>query len=175
MNNAVSIGDNIRTARKEKRMTQRQLAEATDVSQTQLSDYENGKKIPGLHTLAKISQSLGKAIDELFYGDESVSFISSAPDEGRLVANCIYQLWKRNVITEHVVSGDEPAYLREYFQRPVADLWRYADAVQRLLKTLGEFSSTQNTYGNPDLYLEQVLDSVASEINSEYRITCRLR
>ena len=159
------IGLNIRAARNNLGLTQRQLSEITEISQTQLSDYENGNKTPGLFTLAKLSRALGKSMDELFYGDASVSFITSAPDEGRLIANCVYQLWQHDVMSRHYPSEDEGRYGSSFYKKPVADLRSYSSAVERLLVMLDDFQQRKHTYKDPDLYLEQLLDSSAREIN----------
>lgn len=165
MDDSITIGKNILQARKEKGMTQRQLSELAEISQTQLSDYENGNRTPGLFTIAKIARCLEKSIDELYYGDASVSFITSAPDEGRMIANCVFQLWKQGVIRKHVPSEDEARYPSSIYLKPVVDLDRYSWAVQRLLDMLDDFAERRYTFKNPELYLEQVLDSVAREIN----------
>ena len=141
-----------------------QLSEMTGISQTQLSDYENGNKTPGLPTLAKISTALKKSMDDLCFGDASVSFIASAPDKCRLIANCVYQLWEQGVIHRHVPSEVEERYGSSYYTKLVADLHNYDSAFERLLVMLDDFSRRKHTYKDPDSYLEQMLDSTAREI-----------
>ncbi len=158
------VGRNIKSARAEKGMTQSALAKEADISQTQLSDYENGNKLPGLNSIAKIALALGKSIDELCYGDASLSPITTAPDKGRLIVNCVYQLWKNNVLKQHIPTEDEDRYSESFYKGSVADLGDYFWAVERLLKALDDFSEKEYTFNSPELYLEQVLDSVASEI-----------
>ena len=165
MIDSYSIGKNIRAARNELGLTQRQVSDMTEISQTQLSDYENGNKTPGLFTLAKLSRALGKSMDDLFFGDANVSFITTAPDKGRVVANCVYQLWQYDVISRHYPSEDEERYGSSFYKKPVADLRSYSSAVERLLIMLDDFQRRKHTYKDPDLYLEQMLDSSAREIN----------
>lgn len=162
-----TIGRNIRTARDEKGLSQRQLSEKTEISQTQLSDYENGKKTPGLFTLAKLSLALEKSMDELFFGDASVSFISSAPDQGRLIANCVYQLWNHRVIHRHFSQEDELRFGMSLHTAPVVDLHYHSNAVERLLAMLDDFEGRKHTYNDPESYLEQLLDSTAREISPQ--------
>lgn len=166
MINTFDIGGNIRSARYEKGLTQSRLAKDAEISQTQLSDYENGNKTPGLHTIGKIAQALGKTIDELYFGDSSVSYIASAPDKGRLIVNCIYQLWAQGILGPHSPSAEEERYGHSFREQPVADLLAYSQPVVRLLETLDDFGRRSYTYKDPDLYLEQVLGSVAREIGS---------
>lgn len=163
------VGRNIKDARIEKELTQSALAKEADISQTQLSDYENGNKLPGLLSIAKIAQALGKSIDELCYGDASVSIITTAPDKGRLIVNCVYQLWKHGVLGQHIPTEDEERYTMRLYIRPVADLRKYSRPVKRLLEVLDDYSDKEYTFSNPELYLEQVLDSVSSEINPDRR------
>lgn len=159
------VGRNIKGVRAEKGMTQSTLAQKAEISQTQLSDYENGNKLPGLPSIAKIALALGKSIDELCYGDASVSPITTAPDKGRLIVNCVYQLWDNGVLGQHRPTKDEERYLSSTYLWPVADLGDYSWVVEELLKTLDRFEKRKHTYRDPDLYLEQVLDSAAREIN----------
>lgn len=118
------------------------------------------------YTLAKLSRALGKSMDELYFGDASIMPITSAPDRGRLVANCVYQLWKHGIIHRHIPSDGEKRYGSQYYSGPVVDLHCYASAVERLLAMLDDFGQRKYTYKDPDAYLEQVLDSTAREIVS---------
>ena len=158
------VGRNIKEARAEKGITQSVLAKEADMSQTQLSDYENGNKLPGLSSIAKIALALGKSIDELCYGDASMSPITTAPDKGRLITNCVYQLWKHHVLGRHIPTKDEQLHSSSFYRRPMVELRNYSYAIERLLETLDDFSEKKYTFSNPELYLEQVLDSVSSEI-----------
>lgn len=57
----------IREIREEKGLTQEQLAKKSGVSRPFLSNIENGSAIPTMKTAIKISESLHKTLDELFY------------------------------------------------------------------------------------------------------------
>lgn len=54
----MSIGDNIRRKRKEKKMTLQQIADIMGCSPQLISQYENGKRIPKVGTLKKILDAL---------------------------------------------------------------------------------------------------------------------
>ncbi len=161
------VGRNIKNARAEQGLTQYMLAKKADISQTQLSDYENGNKLPGLTSIAKIAQALGKSIDELCYGDASISPITTAPSIGRLITNCVYQLWKHNVLNVHILTEEENRLTSSFYIQPAVDLRYHSHAVIRLLETLDDYSNNAHTFNNPEVYLEQVLDSVSSEIEQE--------
>lgn len=62
---ANTIGQQIRKYRKEKGMTQKQLADLLDTTQQNLAQYENGKRNPKIETLKKIAQALEIPLIEL--------------------------------------------------------------------------------------------------------------
>ncbi len=163
------VGRNIKDARAKNGLTQSRLAKLADMSQTQLSDYENGIKLPGLISLAKISRALNKSIDELCYGDASVSPITTAPDKGRLIVNCVYQLWLHGVLGRHIPTEEEKKYSAYFYTPLIADIRKYPFAIERLLESLDDYYDKKYTFSNPDLYLEQVFDSVSSEIDPDRR------
>ena len=57
-----SLGEKIRQARREKGLTQEQLAQALFVSRQTVSNWENGKTEPDYQTLVRLSQELGMEI-----------------------------------------------------------------------------------------------------------------
>lgn len=60
------IGEQIARLRKERELTQSQLAELVDVSTETISRLERGVSIPSLKTLEKISKSLHANLKDLF-------------------------------------------------------------------------------------------------------------
>ncbi len=54
----VTIGENIRTYRKKKHLTQKELGELVGISNTYLSDMEIGRTNPSIKTLKKIAKGL---------------------------------------------------------------------------------------------------------------------
>ena len=54
----MNIGDNIKRIRKEKGLTQKQLAKKLGVSQQNLAQYESNKRYPKLATARKIATAL---------------------------------------------------------------------------------------------------------------------
>ena len=57
-----NLGEKIRQARREKGLTQEQLAQALFVSRQTVSNWENGKTEPDYQTLMKLSELLGQEI-----------------------------------------------------------------------------------------------------------------
>lgn len=165
------LGKNIRSVRQLEGLSQRELADRSGLSDTTISQYENYRKTPNLITTAKIAKALNVSIDRLYYGDENNSFIIAEADDGRKIVNSLYLLWSKGVITYYefwgrnssvMIEGDVPGrylYLKEY-----------EEAIKRLLKSLDEFEEKKDTYSNPEGYLEQILSSVAVEINNQMKV-----
>lgn len=151
------IGQNIKTAREAKNWSQKKLAEATRISNTLICSYETGKRTPGLSTLALIAEALDVSIDELYFGDNNVNFITKAGDDGHKIANCVYQLFKLGAIDGSITLGiNGPSMgMAPSFREPISRLLRIADEVHQ----------ASETYPDPDLVIDQLLESVAAEIN----------
>ena len=59
--------------RLERHLTQDQLSEATGIPQSVLSQYENGRRVPGMRNAGRIAAALHATLDELgfdFSGSE---------------------------------------------------------------------------------------------------------
>lgn len=63
----MTIGDRIREARKYRKMTQKQLAEAAEVATGTIQQYELGKREPRYEILIKISHALKISVAALCY------------------------------------------------------------------------------------------------------------
>ena len=159
------IGKNIKEVRTSKGLSQQALAEKCGFSNTVLSAYENSKKIPSLSTIATIARALDVNIERLYYGDDSIAFIKSAPDVGRKIVNSLYFLWEYEVvmcIEKPFGSFSESTKDKNGFWLVVS---KYPQAVSRLMKSLNEYKMNKETYPDPEGYLEMILSSVATEIN----------
>lgn len=65
----IKIGSFIRELRKEKGITQEQLAEALNTSRRTVSRWETGVNMPDLDVLPQLAEFFGVDIRELFYGE----------------------------------------------------------------------------------------------------------
>lgn len=61
----------LRTARKQRRLTMKELGEMVGVSESAISQYETGKREADFETLLKIGEVLDCSIDYLLRGEES--------------------------------------------------------------------------------------------------------
>lgn len=58
-------GKNIKMLRKQKQLTQKELADMLGYGYTAISNYENGRNEPSIKDLIKISDIFGISVDEL--------------------------------------------------------------------------------------------------------------
>ncbi len=67
----IQIGEQVRIAREQAKMTQEMLAEKIDVSPQYISDLERGVVGIALPTLKKLCTTLGVASDQILFGAQS--------------------------------------------------------------------------------------------------------
>jgi transcriptional regulator with XRE-family HTH domain len=65
-----NIGEAIKKAREQKKMSQKELSAAIGIDPTQYNRIELGKSIPGLKTVAKLAKALDVTIDSLISGEQ---------------------------------------------------------------------------------------------------------
>ena len=68
------LGENVQKYRKQKNLSQNELAEKIGVSQKHLSDIETGTKFASAPIIEKLSKELGVSVADLFGGTESMVF-----------------------------------------------------------------------------------------------------
>ena len=71
MNTLTQLGMRIRYLRKEKKMSQLDLALEAEVNKNYISDLERGCRNPSILVLEKISKALDVSLEILFQGIES--------------------------------------------------------------------------------------------------------
>ena len=68
----MNIGEKIRNAREEKNLTQTQAAESLMVSRQTISSWENGKSLPDILSVIRMSYLYQMSLDELLKGDKAM-------------------------------------------------------------------------------------------------------
>ena len=81
----IQIGEQLRLAREQARLTQEALAEKIEVSPQYISDLERGVVGVALPTLKKLCCALGVASDQILFGTQ-------AQDRGIILSNVIKTL-----------------------------------------------------------------------------------
>lgn len=64
----VKVSNNLKKIRKQKGITQEELALKINVTRQAVSNWENNKSLPDIHSLQAISEALGVELEELVYG-----------------------------------------------------------------------------------------------------------
>ena len=68
----MNIGEKIKHAREEQKMTQTQAAEQLLVSRQTISSWENGKSLPDILSVIRMSNLYQISLDELLKGDKAM-------------------------------------------------------------------------------------------------------
>jgi len=90
---SASFGENLKAARKNRGLTQKQLGELTGAGQVVVANYERGARFPGEEMLRKLAEALGVSLDYLlsvpqlkgqsvnvdFQGEDLFSLLLSKP------------------------------------------------------------------------------------------------
>lgn len=114
-----TIGDTIRKAREQKKMSQKELAAAIGVDPTQYNRIELGKSTPGLKTVAKIAKTLDVTVDDLINGGkgfqeveikdkslfDKVKLVDALPDE------------EKNIVLKVIDLALSKKKFKEFFQQ----------------------------------------------------------
>lgn len=64
------IGTNLKQIREAKKLTQREVWEAAEISKSSLTAYENGRSDPTGDTIVKLAKALGVSTDELLLDEQ---------------------------------------------------------------------------------------------------------
>lgn len=155
------VGERIRAARKAKNYTQSKLQELTGIQVSSISEFENGRSLPNIESIAKIAEKLEVSIDNLWFGDKSVSFVENAPNYGTMIVNA-YSVLKDNRVVKSIEDGKNGvAYV---------SITRHREALNRLNSALDEFNANIKTYSDPSAFLSQLKESVARNINDDVEL-----
>lgn len=68
----MNIGDKIKNAREENKLTQTQVSEKLLVSRQTISNWENGKSLPDILSVIRMSELYQISLDELLKGDKAM-------------------------------------------------------------------------------------------------------
>lgn len=70
--NPIEIGNRIKSVRKTKGMTLKELGLIAGISLNGISQFETGLNLPRIETAKKLKQAIGKPLDWIYFGDEIV-------------------------------------------------------------------------------------------------------
>ena len=75
----MEFNEKLQELRKQKELTQEELAEVLFVSRTAISKWESGRGYPNIDSLKAIAKFFGVTIDELLSGDELCKSLYKLP------------------------------------------------------------------------------------------------
>lgn len=73
MNIVNNFANNLKNLRQQNNLTQSELGNKLDITKQIISNYENGKKLPNLYTVIKISNYFNCSIDSLVYNGTEIN------------------------------------------------------------------------------------------------------
>lgn len=91
------IGNNIKQMRTKSQVSQQNLAKAINISQTHMSNLENGKTGVSLAIAIRISQHLKCSLDELIFGTDKKSYPAAGKPLSDHTVDEFNQLLKRSL------------------------------------------------------------------------------
>ncbi len=141
--NQIKIGSFIAQCRKEKNLTQMQLAEMLEITSQAVSKWENGRGIPEVSLLQPLCEILGISLNELFSGEH----ISAEEYKGKAEEN-ISKLFR-----EKQIANLKPV---KYLFSVCANITLLVAAIELVVGIVGSFKSPemlQVLYALRDLFI----------------------
>lgn len=86
--------EQLKRLRKEKKLSQDDLAEQLFISRQSISKYENGESIPDLDNLAKIANILEVSLDELVLGKKPTKIVERVIEKDDSMN--IWEFWDKH-------------------------------------------------------------------------------
>lgn len=169
------IGKYINTKRKEKNLTQEQIAEQLLVTDRTISRWENGLNLPDRELIPKLCEILGISIDELFAGEDKLDSEDNMPSKkkhhyllllfGALIAFLLFMLITTIQEQEYLKSFTKYDYSTKRFQAETT--------TGRTDSTSSDLPYIRHLYRNKELFLyfdgkdsESSLNSIIARNNS---------
>lgn len=109
----MSIGDNIKQLRLEKRLTQKKLSELTGISEVMISQYERGIRTPKNKNLKKIAHILDRSGNRLL--DEELPFDLVGSEDNfdnyetpfKTISNVQLELFEHKLLSNYRLLNEE--------------------------------------------------------------------
>lgn len=115
--NQTEIGKFIAKCRKEKKLTQAQLAEKLNITDRAISKWETGKSMPDSSIMLELCEILGITVNELLSGEEiDMESYEKKADENLIALGITFLLTIPFMIIINVI-------LSRMIEEPVLDVW----------------------------------------------------
>ncbi len=99
----VAMGRRMKLKRREKKMSQEEMAKAVQISMSFYGNIERGKRIPSIDTLVAIANVLDVGTDYLLAESVTAAYAQRSPEELRLLRRYL-----REKVAELDYSGMQP-------------------------------------------------------------------
>ena len=90
------IARNLKRLRRQKGLTQEELADKLHVTRQAVSNWERNQNLPELEVLLAAAEAMGVSVDELLYGPRPVEQPNNAPENRRkriVTAAVLWAVW----------------------------------------------------------------------------------
>ncbi len=141
----MSVGENIRRIRKEKSLTQKELAKMLDVSEPMVSQYEKKENLK-LQTIRKIAHALNVSISDIV--DDWSAF---SIDE----------------IQEDLINPQEKEYYKELNKRQISLIY---DLIGTIFKETGKYPINLNDIDGLNIFMNKKLTEYKTLSNEELKV-----
>jgi|SRR5690625_194042 len=167
----MSIGDNIKAIRTERKLTQVKLAKEMGISRSYLSDIENNRKNPSSKTLETLSEKLGVSMFYITSGKKTLKDLSEVEANEQLssvsnkmkTTNDSVRLFIEKYLKELLES--ELGYVETQYLANVLVFLRISDEGE--LKFLNSLIVQLNKYKNMGSYADAEQESLLEFIDGE--------
>ncbi len=155
------IGSNIQRCRKNLGLSKSGFASKIEMSKSQLSEYENGRKIPNTITLARIAEGLGITLDSLYYGPSSMRPVTTAHSKPEVMVNCFAVLTEYGIFEKHDYSIRTENGYEEGTDLVVS---KYVEAFKDLFSGLENFKAKSGDYPDAEIVKKNILNAAAKQL-----------
>ena len=151
----MTIGENIKRIRKEKKLTQKKLGDLCGIDEANIRKYESGRQIPKLSTLGKIATALGVREKELMSGKEA----DANPIISEFTLLVIKEKLKRQL---YGYTADEKRQIAERIDNDIEKIYDIEDENERTVYANRAVS---------DLF-QEISDHILSKRNAHEVLDC---
>jgi transcriptional regulator with XRE-family HTH domain len=143
----VRLSDRIRSARGERGLSQKRLAEMLDVRQATVSAWEKGVASPREAVLHKLADAVGKSVSFLRYGDDENAGLKRIEVIGDVKAGAWRTALEFESEDREVISVPAPARAFSLIARGESMNQRYPDGTYLICLPITEFDEIKNGAG----------------------------
>ena len=145
----MNIGDRIRNLRKEKNLSQEEVAEELQISRQSVSKWESGQSVPEISKVIQLSDLLGVSTDDLLRGTEEGSTNGPSGEEKKSARRIGH-------LIVHIISGVVIVFLLLVIWSIMADITEHNnDRYISAFHAMGEFTEEAEQYLEAESFEER--------------------